>query len=155
MCAGRQAKTATDSSEGATLLSLPVDVPAGQWIEGAIGDLNAETHYYIGVRATDELNQHGPLRFAQITTSKRQFATVSPCFVASAAYGSPLADEVSVLRRVRDRYLMPQAFGRAWVAGYYRIGGWLAGRIAPYARVRAAVRGVLSPCVALARQLCD
>jgi hypothetical protein len=153
--AGRQAKNATDAAEGATLLTLPVDVPAGEWIRGAIGDLSADTHYWIGVRATDELNQHGEISVAQITTTKREFATVTPCFVATAAYGSPMAAEVSVLRRLRDRYLMPQALGRAAVAGYYRVGGWLAARVRPHDEVRAIVRTALSPLVALARSLRD
>ncbi|HEY2732692.1 MAG TPA: CFI-box-CTERM domain-containing protein, partial [Polyangiales bacterium] len=150
---GRQAKNATDSAEGATLLSLPTDVPAGQPIEATIGDLNALTHYYVGVRATDELNQHGPISVAEITTTARRFATVSPCFIATAAYGSALADQVVLLRRVRDRYLMPQSIGRAWVAGYYAWGGEFARWIAPHDRLRAAVRIGLSPLVALARRL--
>jgi hypothetical protein len=148
---GRQAKNATDSAEGATSLTIPTDVPAGEFIETTIGDLVALTHYYVGVRATDELNQHGPVSIAEITTTQRRFATVSPCFVATAAYGSPLASQVSVLRGLRDRYLMPQAFGRAWVGAYYAVGAQLARAIAPYPAARAAVRAVLSPIVALAR----
>jgi hypothetical protein len=150
---GRQAKNATDSAEGATLLSIPTDVPAGEFIEATIGDLVALTHYYVGVRATDELNHHGPISIAEITTPQRRFATVSPCFVATAAYGSPLAAQVSVLRRVRDRYLMPQAFGRAWVDVYYTVGARLARLIAPHPIARAAVRAVLSPLIALVRHL--
>jgi hypothetical protein len=150
---GREAKDATDSSEGATRLMLPVDVPAGEPIDAAIGDLIASTHYWVGVRATDEANRHGPIRVAEITTSTRQFATVSPCFVATVAYGSPLAQQVSVLRRLRDRYLMPQALGRPLVAAYYRIGGKLAAWIAPHSSLRAAARALLAPLVALARHL--
>lgn len=148
---GRQAKNATDSAEGATSLTIPTDVPAGEFIETTIGDLVALTHYYVGVRATDELNQHGPVSIAEITTTQRRFATVSPCFVATAAYGSPLASQVSVLRGLRDRYLMPQVFGRAWVGAYYAVGAELARAIAPYPAARAVVRAVLSPIVALAR----
>ncbi|HEX4352682.1 MAG TPA: CFI-box-CTERM domain-containing protein, partial [Polyangiales bacterium] len=150
---GRQARSATNSAEGATLLTLPTDETAGQPIEATIGDLTALTHYYVGVRATDELNQHGPISVAEITTTARRFATVSPCFIATAAYGSPLAEQVSVLRRLRDRYLMPQSIGRAWVAGYYAWGARLARWIAPHDRLRGAVRVALSPLVALARRL--
>jgi hypothetical protein len=150
---GRQAKNATDSAEGATLLTIPTDVPAGEFIEATIGDLVALTHYYVGVRATDEFNHHGPISVAEFTTPQRQFATVTPCFVATAAYGSPLAAQVGVLRRLRDRYLMPQSVGRAWVDAYYTVGAQFAGLIAPHPIARAALRGLLSPLIALAHRL--
>jgi hypothetical protein len=150
---GRQAKNATNSAEGATLLSLPTEVEAGSWIEAGIGDLVEATHYWVGVRATDELNRHGPITVAQVTTLKRQFQTVTPCFIATAAYGSPLANEVGVLRKLRDRYLMPQWIGRSWVAAYYRTGSQAAAWIQPHPRLRAAVRVLLSPIVSLAQRL--
>jgi len=147
---GRQAKTAAQDPEG---LSLPTAVPAGNWIEAGVGDLFAETHYYIAVRATDQLNRHGPIKVAEITTTTRQFATVTPCFVASVAYGSPLANEVGALRRVRDRYLLPQTFGRAWVAEYYRVGAHAAAWIRPHSALRTALRAMLTPLVRLAHAL--
>jgi hypothetical protein len=148
--AGREAKNATDSREGATMLSLPTDVPEGQLIEAAIGDLTADTHYWVGVRATDELNRSGPIQVAEITTTVREFATVTPCFIASVAYGSPLADEVSVLRRMRDRYLMPSALGRSFVSAYYAWGEPLSRAIAPHPSLRAAARRLIAPLVAFA-----
>jgi hypothetical protein len=150
---GRQAKNATDDTEGATLLSLPTDVPAGEFIEASIGNLIASTRYYVGVRATDELNRHGPISVADVMTTPRHFATVTPCFVASAAYGSPLAAQVGALRRVRDRYLMPHAWGRAWVNAYYDLGAPASRWLRRHEAARAAVRTLLSPIVALARRL--
>jgi hypothetical protein len=151
--AGRQAKGATESKEGATLLTLPASVPAGEVIEATIGDLEAETHYYVGVRATDIANRQGPLRIAEVTTSKREFATVTPCFIATAAYGSPLASEVGALRQLRDRYLLSQIVGRGFVAAYYDVGGRLASWLAPHPQLRAAVRVLLRPLVTLANSL--
>ena len=141
---GRQAKGATESKEGATLLTLPASVPAGEVIEATIGDLEAQTHYYVGVRATDIANRQGPLRIAEVTTTRREFATVTPCFIATAAYGSPLASEVGVLRQLRDRYLSPQVLGRGFVAAYYGVGGRFAAWLAPHPQLRAAVRGVVA-----------
>lgn len=150
---GRPAKNATDGVEGATALILPVQTPEGAAIEAAIGDLTAETHYFVGVRATDESNRSGPISVAEIDTTARTFATVSPCFVATAAYGSPLAAEIGALRRLRDRYLLSHAPGRALVAAYYAWSPPAAQMIAHQPELRAIVRALLSPLVAAARRL--
>ena len=123
---GRPAKNATESDEGAVSLPLPAETVAGELVEGEIGDLSAETRYYVGVRAVDRFDRRGPISVARITTTKRTFATVTPCFVATAAYGTPLAREVGVLRRVRDRYLMSNEPGRRLVEVYYAHGEALA-----------------------------
>lgn len=145
---GRPAKNATLSSEGATALMLPVDAPAGATVSGVIGDLTALTHYYVGVRATDVANRHGPIAVAEITTTKQTFTTVSPCFIATAAYGTPLAREVSVLRGFRDRQLQSNAAGRALVSAYYAWSPALARSVQRHAPLRSAVRALLTPLVA-------
>lgn len=150
---GRQAKNATDATEGATLLMLPTEVPAGQWVAGSVGDLVQQTHYYVAVRAIDKLNQAGPISVAEISTTPRHFATVSPCFVATAAYGTPLASEIGALRRVRDRYLSSEAPGRALVHAYYAVGPTLARFVAAHDTLRGLVRAALSPVVALAKRV--
>ena len=142
---GRPAKNATLSAEGATALMLPVDVPAGSVINSLIGDLTALTHYYVGVRATDVDNRHGPITVAEITTTQQTFTTVSPCFIATAAYGTPLAREVSVLRRFRDRQLLNNAAGRELVAAYYAFSPDLAHHLEQHPDLRSAVRALLTP----------
>ena len=69
------------------------------------------------------------------------------CFVATAAWGSPLHPHVNSLRRFRDRLLLPHAPGRAVVGLYYRLSPPLARYIAARPVARAVARGVLWPLV--------
>ena len=74
-----------------------------------------------------------------------------PCFIASAAYGTPLAGEVGILSDFRDRYLLTNRVGTAFVRTYYRFSPPIARFIANHELLRAAVRVVLTPIVALAK----
>jgi hypothetical protein len=74
----------------------------------------------------------------------------TPCFIATAAFGSPMARDVSVLREFRDNVLLPHAGGRAAVAVYYRIGPTVARAIAGSETLKALVRAGLAPMIWLA-----
>jgi hypothetical protein len=149
---GQPAKDATVSAEE---LRVPVDADAGSSVRIDMGGLVQGTHYYVGVRAVDGCSAFSSITVAEFTTPMRVFATVTPCFVATAAYGSPLAAEIGALRRLRDRHLANNFLGQQLVAAYGVVGPKLADRIRENDSLRAAARTLLTPLVAIARWLDD
>ena len=69
------------------------------------------------------------------------------CFIATAAYGSPLEPHVQLLRAFRDRYLQHSAPGRAFIRFYYRHSPPIAAVIAEHDWLRFLVRMLLTPLV--------
>ncbi len=72
------------------------------------------------------------------------------CFIATAAYGSPLAPQVQLLRDFRDRHLLPFPVGRTLVRLYYLLSPPFANIIAGSDTFRAIVRVGLLPILAWA-----
>ncbi|MEO0321378.1 MAG: CFI-box-CTERM domain-containing protein [Myxococcota bacterium] len=112
----------------------------------------ASTHY-VGVRAKDECGRAGPVATAQLQTTEIVFETVSPCFVATASYGTPQAEEIGVLRRFRDRYLRSTSLGEELTQAYYAHGPVLAAEVRESETLRRVSRSVLEPVLAFAEWL--
>jgi len=71
------------------------------------------------------------------------------CFIATAAFGSPLAGQVEILRQFRDQYLLTNHFGKKLVAWYYRNGPIAADYVKDKPLVKGAVRLALYPLIGL------
>ncbi len=69
------------------------------------------------------------------------------CFIATACYGSQLAEEVRVLSTFRDECLLGNGAGRAFVSGYYKVSPPLAEFISERALLKSLVRMQLRPWV--------
>ena len=110
-----------------------------------------ETEYELEIMATDLCQEQSEPVAAVLKTTPIDFTTVPPCFVATAAYGSPMADEIGALRRFRDQYLMTHPAGRAFVRAYYSVGPYAADIIAAHPWMRTTTRLLLAPLVSLAR----
>jgi subtilisin family serine protease len=73
----------------------------------------------------------------------------SGCFIATAAYGSPIARQVTILREFRDRFLLTNSIGKAFVSFYYTYSPPVADFIAKHANVKVFVRFGLLPVVGM------
>jgi hypothetical protein len=71
------------------------------------------------------------------------------CFIATAAYGTPMAEDVKVLRDFRDEYLLTNQLGQAFVDFYYTISPSIAEFIADHPSLKPIVRAGLVPAVVM------
>jgi hypothetical protein len=83
--------------------------------------------------------------------SKSGVQALNPCFIATAAYGTPMAEQVQTLCAFRDSYLLTNRAGRAFVRTYYRVSPPLAALVQSHPWCRMITRALLSPVVGLAR----
>jgi len=71
------------------------------------------------------------------------------CFIATAAYGTPMAEEIGILRKFRDEYMLINPVGKALVEFYYRVSPPIAQFITEHPSLKPIVRAGLLPAVAM------
>jgi hypothetical protein len=69
------------------------------------------------------------------------------CFIATAAYGTPMAEDIQVLREFRDRYLITNPVGEKLVSTYYRVSPPMADYIVEHPSLKPLVRFALQPAI--------
>lgn len=74
----------------------------------------------------------------------------SPCFIATAAFGTPMAAEVEILRAWRDQCLTSTRLGKAVISAYYWLSPPIANFIAPRPKARRRIRALIRPLIKIA-----
>lgn len=76
----------------------------------------------VTVRGTERSGVvHAEYIYNHSTDSQVTAGGCRPCFVATAVYGTPMADDVVLLRAFRDDVLLASPVGRLLVAAYYSV----------------------------------
>lgn len=71
----------------------------------------------------------------------------SGCFIATATYGTAMADEVRILSQFRDQYLKKHLLTRAFVKIYYAVSPGVATFIQRHEIFKAITRLALAPVI--------
>jgi hypothetical protein len=71
------------------------------------------------------------------------------CCVATAAYGTPMTEEIEILRRFRDEYLLTNPVGKGLVEFYYEISPPMAKFITEHPSLKPVARIGLAPAVVM------
>jgi signal recognition particle receptor subunit beta len=77
------------------------------------------------------------------------------CFIATAAYGTPMAEEIQILRELRDEYLLTNSLGQTFVDFYYKVSPPTAEFITEHPSLKPIVRTGLVPVVAMSTVVVD
>jgi hypothetical protein len=130
-------------------------VDAGNRTDYTVTGLDAGTTFYFAATAYtgtgDESTFSNETTYSlpgsPSTPSSASSGSGGGCFIATAAYGSGLAPEVTVLREFRDRFLLTNRAGQAFVDWYYAYSPPVAAFIAEHDSLKTAMRMGLTPVV--------
>jgi len=111
--------------------------------------LSASTTYYYRVLAYNDggSSDYSAEAHAITSAAPNDDDGGGGCFIATAAYGSPIEPHVVLLREFRDRFLLANAVGKTFVDLYYTYSPPMAHYIENHDILRGMVRVSLLPLV--------
>ncbi len=98
---------------------------------------------YLDTLGADIKKYMNSLNATASTNFQNSSASSSICFVATAAFGTPWAPEIDVLRRWRDTVLVKSIAGRLFIAVYYKVGPYIAKVVEKSALLKQLVRNMI------------
>ena len=140
-----------------------ISVSPNKELSLSLGGLDNQTRYFVflvydqGTKASECLVGEPSVNYTLTELNGEKEATVVDlrCFIASATYGSPLAQEVKVFRWFRDHVLEKNILGRAAIRLYNTLSPTMAEWVRHNATLRQwsqVVLGTLSPWIKNAMQ---
>jgi hypothetical protein len=84
-----------------------------------------------------------PAENVVVTATFQVIPTTSGCFIATAAYGNPAAEQLDLLRGFRDGVLLESGAGSQFADLYYRLSPPVADFISENGFLRTSVRKLL------------
>jgi len=121
-------------------VSLVVEPDEGCWFVRWSGDVGTVANV---TAASTTITVDSPYSI------RANFGGAGGCFIATAAYGTPMAEEIQILREFRDEYLLSNPVGQALVDLYYRFSPPIAEFITEHPSLKPVVRAGLLPAVSM------
>ena len=123
-----------------------VSLDVGNWPSVTIAGLDSSETYYFAATAysiygeESDFSNEEQWTSTTATTANNGGGGGGGCFIATAAYGSPIEPHVKLLSKFRDHYLLTNPVGRAFVNRYYKYSPPIVDLIADKDTLRAVVR---------------
>ncbi len=116
-------------------------------------DTATTTYYYVVVAVDLSGNESSYSNevIGGVTPAAAAAGAGGGCLIATAAYGTPLSDEVRLLSQLKDKYLLTNQIGRGFVSLYYKVSPPLAKLLSKDENLRGVVRMGLKPLLWLGR----
>jgi len=136
-------KTAeTDAGSGTDEVSVNADLTG----------LSEGTTYHFRLQATNSAGTNYGDDATFTTTTTTTTTTTGGgggggCFIATACYETPMAEQVKILCAFRDKYLVKNPIGRAFVNFYYRYSPKVADFIQDKEHLKTIIRECLKPFI--------